>query len=261
MQKSTHMNLKPPITAVVSLAVGMLIGRHLPGSTPAMPVDHAQHGLETRPVRFNGGSVDSTKSKPSEEPIKLPEPADPSVQAAVSPVSLEVISSLSLAAGRRKLDQDLFGGDGAVEKALEITDHEKAVIQTAWRGLLRDIRKLEAGSIRSEPIDEWSHRIVVPEMDATTVPLGNSFGKHVRDTLGAERGELFIAAKQLGRIFAEPSGERVYTVNTEETGDGEWRFRIESKGGDGARMWVGKVIPDELLHLTNAAGISSALGE
>ena len=255
------MNLKILIIAIASLTVGVLVGRYLPNSTPTIPADTARREMEKRPARVKIGSVDSPNSRPNKEPKKLPNPADTAVQAAVSPVSLEVISSLSLATGRRKLDQDLFSGDGAVEEALKITDHEKAVIQTAWRSLLGEIRELEVGSIRSEAIDEWSHRILVPEMDAVTAPLGDRFGTHVLGALGAERGELFLAAKQLERIFAEPQGERVYTVTTEEVGNGEWRFRIDSKGGDGERMWVGNVIPDELLHLTNAAGITTVLGE
>ena len=62
-------------------------------------------------------------------------------------------------------------------------------------------------------------------------------------------------------MLEHSSGERAYRVTTEEIGDGKWRFRIQLDGRDGQRLWVGANIPQELRHLTNAVGISPALGE
>lgn len=260
------MNLKSTAISIVCLIVGLLVGRMLPDSSPTPPQDVTPQENVTRPAR--DGSHTTYSHHEPEDRKSLPDggqSTDTSPEnlenGAMINVPVELIYSLSIAAGPRKIDQDLFSGDGAVEEALEITDHEKAVIQTAWRDSLGKIRDIEASSIQTEAIDEWSQRITLPELSPSMASLGSGFSSQVRNALGEDRGEAFLAAKQVERMFAGPIGERAFTVTTEEVGDGQWRFRIELESGDGRRMWVGENIPAELRHLTDAAGISPALAE
>lgn len=261
------MNWKYIATSLICLLAGIVIGRLLPGSSAddGPPVISA---TGPGPGAYRQARTRHTRAVPPMGEVALATPqAAASNDGAVAvddrdkmlSVPAALISRLSLAAGSRKLDQDLFSGDGAVEEALQITDHEKAVIQTAWRDALRKIRDIEATSVHTEAIDEWSQRITLPELSSSMEVMSVGFRSHVRNTLGTHRGEAFLAAKQVDQLIGRNTGERVYTVTTEEVGDGTWRYRIHVEQGEQRRLWVGGNIPEEIRHLTERAGITNSL--
>lgn len=257
------MNLKPIAIPSACLLAGLLIGRLLPGSS--------QHGMagdpgeppvartppDTRPQQPHPDTQTRESNRPATPAAGAREAAGAAKGEITVPTSL--ISGLSQAVGARKLEQDLFSGDGMVEDALQITDREKAAIQTAWKASLQKIRDIETASMRSEEIDEWSVRITVPDLSSSMSQFGGDFRAKVNDALGENRSQAFLAAKQVDRMFSPPQGERSCTVTTEEIGDGQWRYRMTLADPNGNRVWVGASIPDDIRHLTDAAQIKPSL--
>ena len=176
-------------------------------------------------------------------------------------IPLALIRELSLAAGVRRLDLPIFGEDQRVEQALEITEVEKATIQNAWDAAVDRVRGVEAATMKSEEIDEWSVRITVPDAAPTMAGIASDFRARVGQALGGDRAAAFLAAKQVDAVFTPPEGERTVMVTTEEIGDGRWRYRMDLEGPQGSRVWVGETLPDEIRHLTDAAGIVPALAK
>jgi hypothetical protein len=170
-------------------------------------------------------------------------------------VPTSLISELSLAIGTRSAGQALFSRDGKIEKILKITDQEKAVVQKAWKQSRHEINELEAGVSKSESLEDGSVKITVPDLANGMGALGEDFQATVKNTLGENRGEVFLAMKQVDRIFTPPAGERTYSVAVEAIGDGRWRYHMTLVGPSGRRVWVSEKVPDEIRHLTDAARI------
>lgn len=241
------------------MVVGAMLGHFLPlknqsvQSSPEESADevslvrsgvgsHVDFGASRRPDQKVGGA-DSELSGSGQDPRLLSVPA-------------ALIRELSLAGGTRSAGQDLFSRDGEMEKLLQITDQEKAAVQKAWAQSLQKIKELEAGSSKSEDQEDGSVQITVPDLSRDRGELAKGFRSSVNDTLGDNRGEVFLAMKQVDQIFTPKSGQRVYTVSVEAIGDGRWRYHMASVDGEGKRrVWVGEQVPNEIRHLTNAAKI------
>ena len=170
-------------------------------------------------------------------------------------VPASFISELSLGIGTRSVGQDLFSRDGKIEKLLQITDQEKAVVQKAWRQSRQKIYEHEAKVSTSESQEDGSVKITVPDVAKGMGSLSQSFESTVKNTLGENRGDVFLAIKQVDRIFAPPVGERTYKVAVEAIGDGRWRYHMTLEGPAGRRVWVSDNVPNEIRHLTDAAQI------
>lgn len=250
------MKIKKPLTLSAILLAGIGIGRLLPRGAAdtsfldegASPAAHASGN----PARNGGAAEERIVRRRAGVPRERDNAVaagqnDPEEGMALVPTAL--IGELSLAAGTRTAGQELFSRDGRIEEALRITDHEKAVIQTAWRDSLQRIRDLETASMQTEQIDEWSTRVTVPDLSPSMTSLRDEFRSTVDRALGGSRSEAFLAAKQTSNMFSPPSGDRSYTVTSEAAGDGQWRFRIMLAGPGGSRVWVGESIPNEIRHL------------
>jgi len=256
--------MKPIAVWIAILLVGIAIGRLLPRGADEATKESGKSSSAQRASALRnraGDSEDKTAGKGqaggnvnrSSAPI-APESGEEMVL-----VPSTLIGELSRAAGIRTMNQRLFSSDTRIEEALGITEREKAEVQTAWEKKRQKIRDLEASSMKSEEIDEWSVRITVPDLSQSMGSLENEFRTAVHRALGENRSEAFLAAKQVDGTFSPPAEDRSYTVTTESIGDGRWRYRMTLEGPDGTRVWVGENIPDEIRHLTDAAGIQPAL--
>lgn len=256
--------MKSAIIAVVGVAVGIGIGFIIPRTSDDdaitnNPTPNNQVGDGDSP-RVSDRGDDNNSSKPSNTPPSdgssnnvTHQYNDPDTETVVVPKKL--ITALSYHGAVPSYSKNLFLGDGKVEEALEITDYEKAEIQTAWRLTQQKIRDMETTSMKTEEVDDSTVKITIPDMSDLIKPLGGNFQKQLRSSLGKDRADAFIAAKQVDRIFSSEPGEQSYTVTPESTGDGTWRFRLSMEGPSGRKVWVGENIPEELRHLTDAARI------
>jgi hypothetical protein len=252
-------NVMKPITVVmpiITLFIGLGVGRvshkgaqvsppvkskaSIPRDSPQVSALNEQRG-GFEPAKH--GRSDAAAGASVVSPIQIGD------QGSMVLVPSALIGELSLAAGTRTLDQELFGPDGRIEQALGIDDYEREAIQSAWQASRQRIRELEAASMKRENVDEWSVQITVPDISASMASLGHDFGAEVRRALGDNRSEAFLAAKQIESIFSPPVGERSYTVSAEEVGDGEWRFRMILESPGESKVWVGATIPNEIRHL------------
>jgi hypothetical protein len=241
--------MKTKLTCAAFLVAGVIIGRLLPVADGPENPEPANGDLPTR-----GGAPVSAIINPDAglSPLQedLEAQADPGRDGddlVMVPASL--LEELSLAAGKRSLAQNLFSADGKIEEIFQISDQEKAAVQTAWRGVQQRIRELEAESSVSDDLDDGSVRIIVPDLTDDMAALGSGVRSSVIEILGENRGDGFLAMMQVDRILTPPAGERTYTVAAEATGDGDWRFRMTLDGANGRRVWVGESIPDEIQHL------------
>lgn len=113
----------------------------------------------------------------------------------------------------------------------------------------------------SEELNEWSVRINLPDLATSFTSLGDDFRSTVHGALGENRGEAFLAVKQIDGMFSPLGGARSYTVTSESIGDGNWRYRMTLEGESGTRVWVGASVPEELRHLTDGANIAPSLDQ
>jgi hypothetical protein len=171
-------------------------------------------------------------------------------------VSSSLIGELSRKAGARTFGQELFEPDGVIEEALQVTNEEKAVIQTAWQDTRKGIRELEARASVSKELEDYSVQITVPDLSQAMQRVKSDFSASVQRVLGESRGDVFLAAKQVDQMIANSDGARTYTVAAEPVGEDGWRFRMTQEGPDGRRVWVGDSVPEEIRHLTDVARIS-----
>ncbi len=159
----------------------------------------------------------------------------------------------------RTADREDEQGDAESQRRRQVVGppaHERHGLVAAVR---REIREIEAASSTSAELEDGSVRISVPDLSNAMTGAGENFRASVRGILGDDRGEVFLAMKQADRLFSTPEGGRTYVVTVEETGAGDWRFRMTQEGSDGRRMWVGDRIPDEIRHLTDPARIVASL--
>ncbi len=242
------------------MVVGVVLGHFLPLKNQSDQSSPGESDDEARSARSGVGShVDFGASRRPDQDLgggAAPEFSESGQDSRLLSVPAALIRELSLAGGTRSAGQDLFSRDGEMEKLLQITDQEKAVVQKAWAQSLQKIQELEARSSKSEDLEDGSVQITVPDLSRDRGELAKGFRSSVNDTLGDNRGDVFLAMKQVDQIFTPKSGQRVYTVSVEAIGDGRWRYHMASVDGEGKRrVWVGEKVPNEIRHLTDAAKI------
>ncbi len=252
--------MKTTLIGAVCLVVGVVLGHFLPLKNQSDQPSPRESMDEARSARSGAGSqVDFAASRRPAQDVggaSDPDFAESGQDRRLLSVPAALIRELSLAGGIRSAGQDLLSRDGKMEELLQITDQEKAVVQKAWTQSLQKIKELEASSSQSEDQEDGSVQITVPDLSRDRAELGKGFQSLVNDTLGDNRGDVFLAMKQVDRMFAPQSGQRVYTVSVEAIGDGRWRYHMVSVDGEGKRrVWVGEKVPNEIRHLTDAAKI------
>ena len=257
--------MKTILIAVVCLVVGLMLGRYLPSEDPSggegSEVDDtsSQRRAVSRVSRRE--RIDSAHRGEGGGITADSDLTDLSQDADLVTVPTSLILELSLATGTRSAGQALFSRDGKIEKILKITDQEKAMVQKAWRQSRQKIQELEANASTSESLEDGSVKITVPDLAKGMGDLGEGFQSTVEKTLGENRSEVFLAMKQVDRIFAPSAGERTYSVAVESIGDGRWRYHMTLEGAGGRRVWVSENVPNEIRHLTDAAKIVPTMNQ
>lgn len=249
-------------TAIACLAVGIVTGRMFPAGGAAQ----AAAGHSANAARPGEGRTKvSTRDVPDWPAAMRPKAGrsqaggEAPTEAGIVWIPATLLSELDSSSGLRSLGQELFGGDGKIEGLLGVTDQEKASIQTSWRDTQGKIRSLEAATMSSAQSPDGAVRITVPDLSDGLRKIGEGFGADVRKSLGDNRGDVFLAVKQMDRLFSPEIGERTYEVKAEPSGAGQWRFHIVIEDTNGRRVWVSDKIPDEIRHLTDAAKIIPSL--
>lgn len=217
---------------------GIASGRD--GLTPADPAGHPSPGAGGDFPVQSPGETASDGGKASRSVV----------------VSTSFIQALSQGQGKRNWGQAILDPEGTLEKALELSDEERLQISNQWGQLKQKVRALEAGSTTVEELEDASVRIVVPDLSDQLIPLGSEFGQSVQQVLGQNRGDVFLAAKQIDQLLQNTGGERTYTIQAEPVGEEDWRFKMTVDSEDGQRVWVGNSIPSEIRHLTDTARIA-----
>ena len=248
------------IVAVVCLVIGLMLGRFLPSEDG--PVDNAASSVRGGDSSRKGSRLasrdrsGSRNSSDSDQAAAGMRSTDATTEADQVTVPIALISELSQGSSTRAQGLELFSRDGKLEKLLNITDHEKAVIQKAWNQSLQQIKQLEAKESKSEDLEDGSVKITVPSLAGDMKQLGEDFETVVQDSLGENRAGAFLAMKHVDRVFTPTDAERTYQVSVESVGDGRWRYHMTAVDGAGKRrVWVGESVPDEIRHLTDAARI------
>jgi len=260
------MSLKTIAICLACLATGLVVGRLLPRETRVerpqvadfpkggrAPGERA--GEPARAWTSRAAGVETSAEQRHGDPISDSGFGGSQERMVVVPAAL--LAELSLASGHRSLDQALFSQDGRIEELLRITDREKAGVQTAWRESRQKVRDLETASALRDSLEDGSLRIILPDLSAARKQVGDQFGSSLKGILGENRGETFLAIKQVGQTFESTDGGRSYLISPEEIGDGRWRFRMTLEDADGQRVWVGETIPNELRHLVGDAQLVS----
>ena len=255
--------MKVVLSSVISLTAGVCIGYFAAqaggddGTGATVPEVNGDAG--TGELRDGGSSASRVAALRVTEALAGSIQDDVMIEAAepegVVMVPSSLIEELSKSKGSSKLGQELFDRDGQVEEILTITDQEKAVVQTEWRSMRDRVRQLEAQSSSSEDLEDGTVKITVPSLVGQMGAMGEEFGVSVKRTLGENRGEVFLALKQVDQVFTPEDGERTYGVKVESTGNGSWRYHMTLEGASGRRVWVSDKVPDEIRHLTDAARI------
>ena len=190
---------------ILCFVVGGIFGNLLPSGNRAQEEGGAMDserligsGNTRRGIGSDLGSLNGSVREEFPLASGLPDPPE---SKDLMVVSKELINQLSLAAGTRSAGLSLFSKDGKLEESLQIADREKAEIQTAWRESLQKIRDLEAASSTAVDLDDGSVRITVPVLAIEMGDVGELFQSSVKSSLGENRGDVFLAMKQIDRIF------------------------------------------------------------
>lgn len=174
----------------------------------------------------------------------------------VVPTSL--LRKYSNASASQVVRAGLFANSKEIQKALNITDQEKAQMQRNWREVRTRMRRVEIETATVEELEDGAVKINVPDLKDRYMVLGRDFGQRLVGILGENRATAFSAAQHLGEVFS-PEGESSYTIRMEATGNGYWRYHISQSGAQGGGAWVGAKVPAHLRHLTVHANIVSEL--
>lgn len=242
-----------PLAACLLLGAGLgyLLPRPSPDAgSPEIPCSGTSKPSVPKPnTRPGGGVPRRVAGNPGNPSIS---PADGS-EWALAP--LRLIEELSVRGGRRSPGQELFDRNDRVVELIGISGWEKAGIQASWDAVRADLRSLQAGMAVVEDREDGSVRITVPAMAGQKDTLRHDFGNAVKELLGDDRGGVFLAVKQIDRVFAPEEGGTTYEVKVEAVGDGSWRYHMSQQGAGGRKVWVSEKVTDEIRHLTDAMGI------
>ena len=167
-----------------------------------------------------------------------------------------VLDSLMALGGVKTPAGELFSKDDASLELLKITSDEQYKLNEIWERACAEAEDHEAANLHVSQDAQGVVTMVIPGVpyDAPIPEL--TILDEIKRVMGEDRGEVFLAAKQLRRKFEPKTGETSYTISTEFVGDGESRFHIVMEGESGRRrVWVGDSIPQKIAHLAKAAGI------
>jgi hypothetical protein len=260
--------MKTTILCGFCLLIGFLIGLLVPKNAdkeqpdvaklsselPMDPSGSAQT-TEATPVQLIGGDADTNL------PPEIQRPVVSYSNSATVVVTTDLIARLSQSGSSRNLGQALIDPDGAIEQALQISEQEQAQIQTSWESTKQGLKEQEVRASLIQEMEDMSVRITIPEMASQLDVISKQFNQSVQRTLGQNRGDVFLAAKQVDQALAKSSAERTYTIVAESPKEGEWRFNMTLESPAGRRVWVGESIPDEIRHLTDAAKIFPTISD
>lgn len=174
-------------------------------------------------------------------------------------VAADLLTDLGLPGSVTSFKHELIVKGGKIEEYLGLNEEEEKDLQAAWAQARDEIRAAETASATWEELEDGAVRIVRPLLPVDLQRIERGFSGQVIALLGPERGEVFTALKGTAKAFAPAAAETVYTVVSEATGDGGWRFRMTQEVDGQRRVWVGGKIPEELRHLADAAGIVETL--
>lgn len=253
--------MKSTFIGIACFLVGLSVGIWLSSNqkiTGATAQSEAVENLEIDDASNERSSEATILVDSSDDKAMSEEPALESI-ALRSPrqvtVSTSLIELLSQREGNRTMGQALLDPEGAVEQALGISDKEMTMIQTSWESTKEQIHELEAHSSTVEELEDYSVKIALPDLSQQLNGLANQFSLSVQETLGQNRAEVLLAAKQINQLMKKSAQERIYTIAAESLKEGEWRFNMTLESKEGRRVWVGNSIPEEIRHLADAAQI------
>jgi hypothetical protein len=175
-------------------------------------------------------------------------------------IPVNLLRELGAASGNRIVGDRFFNGSTA-EQLLEVTEFEKQHLQAEWERVNLELKRAEVSAMRFDEFEDGTVSIALPAVPLQYREIGERFRREVHAVMGEERGSALFALKQVDTFFTPIEGDKTYEVRTESTGDGSWRFHMTLEGPEGRRVWVGESIPDEICHLTDAAGIRRSLHE
>lgn len=263
------MKLKTIGLAVGCVLLGIVLGRMLPGLSPSSTMDDML-GKDIGVVSSGSSSTKTSERNMPDWPVSPERSGSQGSRAAETSgrdeemvwIPSSLLEELSADGGARTVGQNLFSGDGKIEEALKITDQEKTMIQAAWKKTQQKMRELEVSAMTSEVSEGGSVvTITVPDLSTDLREVGQGFGSEIRNSLGENRAAVFLAVKQVDRMFSPEASERTYRIEPESTGDGGWRYHMTLEGGGNRRVWVSETIPEQISHLTDVASIRRTLAE
>ena len=176
-------------------------------------------------------------------------------------LSTKALEAVARATGINVTRKEIFGTDDAVAKALQITDREQARIREHWRRAQQKIRQEEVTHANIVEREDGSVSIKVDPLTEFRDAQREVFTDAVVSELGVDRGAALIALKGGDELLGGRKNKLEVVVSMEETGDGSWRFRIQEMSGETRRVLVGKSVPEEIRHLTDAANIARRVRE
>lgn len=245
------------ITGALCLVLGVGIGYLVADSDQVAPQD----GAESRVVeRLRQRPDDSRRSSMvNDSPASDRLPLDGGDELVTVPASL--IRGITNTPPITSCRNDLFRKDDQVEALLKISPHERERMEQAWELSRKKVESLEVSTSRSEVNEDGSVSITVPDLSQSLKPVGEAFSDELELVLGPERGRLFLAMKQVGRVFTPECGERKHHIAVESVGDGNWRYHMTYEDEHNRRVWVGDGVPNEIRHITDAARVQPSLAE
>lgn len=236
------------VGAVVVLVVGIGIGRW---SAPSLPSASAEPDATRKPVApprlrpaatkgSSGDEVAGQRERRAEEEVCLP---------------VSVLEAIAGAADIAVPEVDFFETGDRMIEVLGIDDGEKRRLQQAWRACRWEIKEAEVASANVIELPDGAVSFKLDPLVLLRAGKREGFAASATAILGADRAAALLAAKGGDRLLSG-GGELVdFRVEVEESGSGRWRFRIEESRGESRKVWIADAIPEELTHLTDAAGI------
>ncbi|MBK1827209.1 hypothetical protein JIN81_09260 [Haloferula rosea] len=255
-RKVVSMKSSTPILVVLALLIGVGVGRW---SAPRVAVpDEAETVSEpSRPLRKKAMVIVPRR----DEAAAVPGAGDDGSADARVSISLKALEALAGKGSVAVPAGDFFAPDDPVIEVLELSDSEKSMVQRQWRGALQKVRDAEVASANFLEMADGAVSFVLDPLVEERASARDAFGSAVRSGLGPDRGAALLAMKGGSRLLDGGVEPVDFRVDVEEAGAGRWRFRIEENRGDQRKVWMADAIPDELQHLTDAAGIARRVND
>ncbi len=250
-KKATSVLIGRIAVLLLTLVLGICLGRLWPRA-----------GRDEFAIRPTGGEGSGSPSRDRRLPNRVPlaESAANQLRTASDIRAIEIDSAtlerLALQMGARVPEFHLFEADDPSLDFIGITESEKVSLEEAWEGAKEGMKGYAAQvSVYRWEDDDSSVAITVPPLGEEGARQREFLAGEIREILGETRASGFLALKRIGEVFGSGGEEQKYTIFVEFAGNGFERYRIIRRIGDEERQWIADAIPDEIRHLTNAAGI------